>query len=1295
MQSEEAITDNVSRFLDMTVTRAKISDVHSKWKLELKKSRQLILSDVSEINVLLQKFDLIMSDELVHFLPILKLFQRPNIENQKTIMHYSGSELPLFHLKCNGFRVFLPNLHKTSDYNVLILKVNTLQISPNAVNNLIRTQIIRPDIHSKASHLGVLDLVGSKIEDRQYQLVIKGCSLNSSNWNEITAIISENNVENYDNPATIWNNFENGPASPHFKFNTIFKDSSFSFIYAPCIKFKDALVAGAAIEINCIDEMNIVTSLEQMVLFIDIGNQMGKIAETLTKNNDGEIKCDAQSDDEIKKGHKSKRFFDKKSFEDSGVASSSTFSHSNQIKSKKFIHKKLSASHTNENASSSVPFEFTFTSSKFLLNVSIENKNYSVLLDTPNLYLTTQSNGDKSLNISLYDLKIDYETLNVFATRHGNVNSISGIIPSLLRVKITGKSYKNTDVSIEIKRSILFQTTLNGISEMLRVLSILRCHSVKNVIEKQELPMKNKIRKFDAMKSCMNNFKMFNFTTDQIVLEYKSTENNFKAGIQHFKGKLRLFDRPEKIETNMELVHLTFQCENKMFLHPLSIEARAKIMQEYWKTEPLIYLNIGINYIKLDVWPNLIKQFQDFGKMMKILTNESINNVNVLDESDERSDKYNEKIQILTNSAKLSSNDGTNEHFLDDLRSGIYNFIEVGAKIQELPLPYQIHYQDVGIICWRYPLPRALHKIKMFPVPLQTSNEVNFQCKIEYYSQLKSQFEELVSLNLIENETKMLDLKPNVQFSEVWRIKFQINLKRDSDDDDDDDAGDEGNVKNYLQMHPKVLLACLRVDSYYKPSAIPNINSLIKISKIQINLLTEILSTTEKEWHETLKLYVDSMQIVGQHYDENCENFNVEAALALDIKDYGCDNLISFIKNFNVKASMDFNHDDLHFNLISNQIPLKYSSAIGYSLFTTFQLWKQTLAKTIEQSQFEYAKYTIFNNMASTICISQLETNEMIYILPKSSIRYQFYTDKLKQSLQISVCTQNDVSEKTESFCINQEGLQYIKVQEKKHFIITVKNTSNYQRRVIIDGQVSIFNITKEHFRIQYKRYDKDINTIDKCEVQEFDLDPHANRSFFGACEYDSQQTIRIHLRRCDKKIFSGEIPLREIVVNNKPWLVKVPLGSTNNNFICFWVRIIRQNVQSDMCRVLVIICPVFVSKSLFPCNIILTEEETNNQNNQYEIIGSGELTEIDMKGTHENEHKLIFPSQFIQQDKTPATVTLSYKLINKNSFFKIPDEYSDITKAVEILEEKRNSVWPYSRDEEVSLIFFLQFSFI
>lgn len=145
---------------------------------------------------------------------------------------------------------------------------------------------------------------------------------------------------------------------------------------------------------------------------------------------------------------------------------------------------------------------------------------------------------------------------------------------------------------------------------------------------------------------------------------------------------------------------------------------------------------------------------------------------------------------------------------------------------------------------------------------------------------------------------------------------------------------------------------------------------------------------------------------------------------------------------------------------------------------------------------------------------------------------------------------------------------------------------------------------------------------------------------------------------------------------------MKVP---SNNGYISFWVRIIRQNVKNEICRVLVMIWPMFMTRSLFPCNITAI---VNAGEQKIDIPGNGVVHELEMNGTHENDHELILPSQFVQLDGQSANVILSYKLINRNQFFKISDEFSEISKAIEMLDERNDSKWPISKDDEVSFCY-------
>lgn len=1032
-------------------------------------------------------------------------------------------------------------------------------------------------------------------------------------------------------------------------------------------------------EFNCVNDMSIEVTLKELGLMMKVLSGIGKVFSKKTKVSNP-LPMTTQHPLTT-----TKKIFEK----DSGVESLSVYK-----KTRRELH--------------TPPFEFTFTSSKFKLRCSEnggDDNTIIIVLDTPNIFIT-QDRYEKSVNLSLHDLFVMHGVEKLFVTKDGAVDT-SGIKPSLLRVKFSEKS----TVDVTVKRPILMEFSHEKLEKILKLLELLEVHGVfkgkkpsesvvdeklpeatkhvnlpsnvskdarkhsKDVKNTPSVPLNKKLRKFDVIKSKLRDIKALSVLTTQIVVNIASNGYNFKLALSDFKGKLRAFDRPEKIEVSTEINNLMFKNHEKFILHPLTLQAKVKVAQEYWKTDPMMHVNIEANFIRLDFNLDLLNDFKSLQfSLQEVLDRRKIN-------TEAQNPPTLPRRFIFPPTSFKNSIHSTVEHFQDDLRSGAFQFIE-SASLRDLPLPYQIQIidNDVGVICWRYPLPRALHKIKIFPVPFQT-NQVTIVCKIEFYSQLKSQFEEFCEFTLAENETKLLDLKQNRPLAEVWRIKIpRVLLKRDSDDEDE--SGDYE-----FQMHPKVLVACLRIDSYYVSSAVPNIDLFVDVKHIEVNVMNKMEKEGKKlevvegfqllddrgREHEAGKLKLKRVKLLGSFFDENYKNFEVDATISAEIIDYGCGNLVPMIDEFRFKTLLDLHHGNINVNLMTDKVQLKYSPSIGHSLLMTRRIW--------ESREFQlHTKFIVCNNTANPVGISQSQTNEMICLMPQSFVLYHFRTDKLEQTLQLCVCLKGAWSVKTLPISVHSEGVEFVKLEDNQVFVVTVKSVTNYQRRITIDGAVAIFNMTKEVFRVQYKRYDKDIDSPDKSESLEFDVDGHRSGSVFGTCVADSQQSIRLRMAKMEKKVLSGEIPLREIVVNNKPWLVKVP-SMAIGGFTSFWVRIIRET-KNEISRVLVMIWPMFVTKSLLPINATAFEAA---QNEDHLIVGRGETRELDMSGTHEDEHELLLKGNYAMLDDDEAKVMLSYKLINRNSFFKIPDEFSDVNKAIEKLEMKLDEKWPCARDEEVS----------
>lgn len=69
-------------------------------------------------------------------------------------------------------------------------------------------------------------------------------------------------------------------------------------------------------------------------------------------------------------------------------------------------------------------------------------------------------------------------------------------------------------------------------------------------------------------------------------------------------------------------------------------------------------------------------------------------------------------------------------------------------------------------------------------------------CKVEYYSSLKSSFEDFCEFSLSEMDSKWIELDNDRVSAEIWRIKIpQLVIKRDSDDDDEEEENETGELQ--------------------------------------------------------------------------------------------------------------------------------------------------------------------------------------------------------------------------------------------------------------------------------------------------------------------------------------------------------------------------------------------------------------------------------------------------------------------------------------------------------------------
>ena len=229
----------------LVFTRAQCRNLHKKWQ-ELMKNKLISSSGsmqldqetsqrfISEVDMKLAPVDVIADAEAL--LPFIRMLSRPMhikwLPQSVHPIHSTGGQdnleplgfqvnngnLPLVYLKAKSIRFFCPTHttmatavsdeeDATAAADMIFANVDTLSISPQADNPISRI-LIKPDIY----HLSqpVLDIPGAMVENRQYQIDVKGAGIFTGKWNSILKHSSkpERPAElqvRSENPALEWN----------------------------------------------------------------------------------------------------------------------------------------------------------------------------------------------------------------------------------------------------------------------------------------------------------------------------------------------------------------------------------------------------------------------------------------------------------------------------------------------------------------------------------------------------------------------------------------------------------------------------------------------------------------------------------------------------------------------------------------------------------------------------------------------------------------------------------------------------------------------------------------------------------------------------------------------------------------------------------------------------------------------------------------------------------------------------------------------------------------------------------
>lgn len=780
-------------FLNLTITKAETTNVHTKWDA-VKKNREQNESLV-EIILKVEQIDLRLDlDLLEQCVDVLTIFQRKDeIQEPRNVL--GVKDLPLILFNSKGLRLFIPLREYTEACSAYILKINSITMHHNVENPICRVPL-RPDVYTKAAQMRILNVPGSKIEDRQYEFVLKEISLSTARWLDILAYIEEqtSTTKHHDNPAFEWNNLQEAQRSTDFEVSTIFKEFNFSVIYAPCIIYKNVLICSQAMELNCMSDLLMDLDLDQLHLAGKISRRVNRILQIMYPPD--QQSCSSQGsfveiNSTLFASHASqeavsidsttytrdpepprfRRSHSKlsKCEEDSGVesyrasdakrtvsSSRRSMEGSRQRKISERLLEQAKPVHGSSIDQQTIPYEICFLGGYFKVNL-YEKKTAENVSRTLLRMVMAQPNGMLSLNllerivqVSLFDLVVELHDVPLLKTLPGEPDDL-GIPQPLIKTRFVKSLTKmNNELSVDFKRPIKLAISHQRLKILLDLLSLLDSTlcGPKNEEHTNKRPPKLPKpilgrNKFKQMKANLYDVEKVNLRLSQIMIHLQDEDEkdyNCRLSFSSIDSSLQVQERPERISCTLNLEELVFCQRSFVIMHPFSFNATATLTQEYWKRDPLVHVKLSSSYLQLDFNPKNMAEMRAMSDHFQriLMTNSGKTGEECqMSERDVSTNLTPSREKLIPIAApgfsRKDSRGSLEEHYQDDLRAGAFQFIE-STRLNDLPLPYQIKItnSDVGTICWRYPQPRALYSVTVYPVPMNVSRSVTtlgtFKC---------------------------------------------------------------------------------------------------------------------------------------------------------------------------------------------------------------------------------------------------------------------------------------------------------------------------------------------------------------------------------------------------------------------------------------------------------------------------------------------------------------------------------------------------------------------------------------
>uniref|UniRef100_A0A0V0G3C3 Putative vacuolar protein n=1 Tax=Triatoma dimidiata TaxID=72491 RepID=A0A0V0G3C3_TRIDM len=1267
-------TGNDSEFMALTITRALAVNYHAKinttsfraGKENARNKTATADSYLVEVDLKLEPLDFVLPPSILgKFLAVAEPLIWRNEPSSTLLLspaqeapinQLTTADLPLLYLDIQQIRAFVPALLLEQDDNLnhdcVVLYLEQITVGHDNTNPVNR-RILRSDLYNSAQRARVTSLPGSHLEDRQYQLEFS-FQISTGKWEELAPHVTGGESEGLVNPAVYWNS-DHAPS--HHKgacLTPLLSPVKVSLSLAPPIVTAGFVVSGLNFEGYLTTEVDISLNLEQLILLRYLWNEMLLM---IPETNEPPIEPIADSGIESVEGSVTiplQRVSKPILFPKKSSMSLNTVSSSTAINAKGSRHR-----------IQTVPTDL------LLIAKSISVKLYSLEQGKtkPLFYIcvvqplaSIEKQGDTSIHkASLYDLLIKHGNDRLFTngrvepedfsetlieTKEGDRDPYKGIPPALINVKSTTIGTKLPTIDIDVGRPIKIT---------LKVLNINFLNNVKEMVF-NSLDIHSTHEKFDVNRStAASHAKLIKSNrpsyvsaliigTNQIMFDFQSQDINARNalfGIGAISGQIN-FTSSTHIRSNFQIKSVTITLSglsNHLVMNPLSFTLNASLMWESWaKNTPIISCQILSDVLALEFSNYYIESFQKvYEEFLPLL--------NIGKRKHEDNSQSEETDLTSTN----DESDNEEQLYKDDLQAGAFQFVNNDNQ-PDLPSAYQVVFPTSTQMSWAYPQPRCITSLTVLPVPFRFSRPEGITMVLQYLD--SAGWKTWTEFCLSETKVTEVELPKKLQVASTWRVVMKaLNPP----------------------LNVQALAASLRVDSVFSPRLIPRTTFDLDIDCCQISLWAGPTGSIKlppslRRFCATDIAFIDEYPFATAYFEQTSLKLKTWKDGKMEAE-AGCRPRLDILNcrslqeqcciqpfQFHCTFSLDYMQSDESNPVLERRITVFSGPMIIYVAPPI----GHTITAAVTNSVL--LPYVICNDTCFPIRIGQAQTNEDITIHCLQCHFYSWRSSGHKMDLRFSVnLADNKYWSVPVSIC-NPGNVKLVLTDENGRnmiIIIVVKKLSHIMTQVLISGELIVYNNLDRGVDVRLVA-----TTI--AERQRYITVNAGGRAPSIVLSPDAKYNLRLAL----EGHWSGLVPL---YATSNSWLVKIPLQD-KKDFLSVWCQIFKD--KSDDGRIMVVVSPMYLIKSLLPCdaNVLIKTEEFQRENS-LKVPGRGATSNLYTPGTTAHHHSLTFHIDGNLPSSLPH-VPLSYSAMDGRT--PPPPPIPNVDTLIERAELTAGNVWPF-----------------